>query len=57
MPLDTCANCGVPIQEFLTGRKSVHAGTYCNNCFYDAMGALIEAAPVGASGASRVAMH
>ena len=47
MAVDTCKGCGVPIQEFITGRKKIRNEFYCKKCYYKKLGDLIEERPVG----------
>lgn len=47
MAIDTCSKCGIPIQEFLTGRKHIDSALYCKDCFYEEFGKVIEAHPIG----------
>lgn len=47
MAVDTCKECGVPIQEFITGRKKIRNEFYCKKCYYKKLGELIEERPIG----------
>jgi hypothetical protein len=41
-----CEVCATPIQESITGRRSVDGKDYCSDCYYDDIGAEIERMPL-----------
>lgn len=44
--MNNCGKCGITIQEFLTGKHSVEEGVYCDECFFDELGELVEKYPI-----------
>lgn len=45
--MPTCCECGVTIQKWRTGEHRTEQGMMCNECFYDKLGEIIEAHPIG----------
>ena len=45
--VDKCSKCGVVIQEFLTGRKKIDGQVYCEDCYFDELGTIVEKHPIG----------
>lgn len=49
-----CADCGVPLQEHMTGCRYCSDGSVrCSDCYFDLLGAEIEKHPVAKPGSSR----
>jgi hypothetical protein len=44
--MNNCNKCEIPIQEFLTGKHDVEEGVYCDECFFDELGEVIEKYPI-----------
>ncbi len=45
--LESCTNCGVPLQEALAGYRKTELGTHCSDCYFDALSEMIDQYPVG----------
>jgi len=45
--VEKCSKCGVVIQEFLTGRKRIDGHIYCEDCYFDELGTIVEMHPIG----------
>jgi hypothetical protein len=42
-----CGCCGVPLQESITGNRPLADGTHrCSDCYFDELGAAIDAQPI-----------
>lgn len=44
--MNNCNKCGITIQEFLTGKHDVEVGVYCDECFFDELGEVVENHPI-----------
>lgn len=44
---EKCAQCGVALQEAVTGYRKVGKESYCSDDYFDVLGQLVEAHPVG----------
>lgn len=43
----SCADCGVPLQETVTGNRPCgEAGHLCSDCYFDAFGEELDARPI-----------
>jgi uncharacterized Zn finger protein (UPF0148 family) len=47
MVMDHCKKCGIPIQEFRTGRKKIAGELYCKRCYYSELGNFMDDHPIG----------
>lgn len=46
----TCATCGVPLQESVTGMRQRRDGKCdCSDCYFEAVSAEIDKRPIGAA--------
>ena len=45
-PAQKCAECGIEIQESLTGKRFTEKGCTCSGCYYKEMGDEIESRPI-----------
>ncbi len=51
---DICCNkCGIPLRERITGNRQVGSDRYCSDCYFNELGELIDAAPIGIRSVSR----
>lgn len=41
-----CAKCQEPLRETSTGNRSTGVGCVCSDCYYEALGQLIERHPI-----------
>lgn len=49
----TCCKCGVPLRETVTGNRPTDHGCMCSDCYYDALGEIIEQHPIVSARAHR----
>ena len=42
----TCAYCGIPLQETITGNRKTPKGRACSDCYYEQIGEGIEQHPI-----------
>jgi len=48
-PVLSCATCGTPLQESITGMRQRSDGrSDCSDCYFDAVSDAIDARPIGA---------
>jgi hypothetical protein len=52
LPAESCASCGITIQETITGRHKTSSGVLCSDDFFSTLGEELEKHPI-ASGAVR----
>ena len=48
-----CANCDVLLQETITGKRKSPKGDVCSDCYYELIGAEVEAHPIATPGLRR----
>ena len=41
-----CANCGVLLQETITGKRRIGEDEFCSDCYYEKLGELVEQHPL-----------
>ena len=42
----TCANCGIWLQESVTGSRETAKGPMCSDCYFEEWGAVVEQNPI-----------
>ena len=45
--LNTCPDCGIPLQETLTGCRPTVRGHVCTDCYFIEMGDHVDSHPIG----------
>lgn len=45
--LESCVDCGVPLQEVIAGYRKTSSGPHCSDCFFDAFSDLVDQHPIG----------
>lgn len=48
-----CRNCGVKLQETITGKRHTPKGDTCSDCYYEMLGEMIEDHPIASGGIRR----
>lgn len=48
-----CCECGVLLQETITGKRKTPKGEACSDCYYELLGELIEQHPIVTAGIRR----
>jgi predicted RNA-binding Zn-ribbon protein involved in translation (DUF1610 family) len=48
-----CPGCGVAVQETITGKRWTPQGYACSDCYYEELGADVEAHPIATGGVRR----
>lgn len=48
-----CCECGVALQETITGKRHTPEGEACSDCYYDLLGEEIERQPISGAGVRR----
>jgi hypothetical protein len=48
-----CCNCGVKLQETITGKRHTPKGDTCSDCYYEMLGDMIEKHPIASGGIRR----
>jgi hypothetical protein len=44
--VSTCANCGIWLQEAVTGSRDTAKGPMCSDCYFEEWGAVVEQDPI-----------